>query len=145
MPSKDDPGQLAYSMLHCRYVEAQIGSTCSCISIPTSPCFRTLLQAFVAEDHLLERLWPLHCLNEIHPDYRGHGQSDSRLTSHFEGRGLGGIGVTWRRDLDIDVAHATTSDHFRSIRVLDKSSGSTLTVIGVYLPWLNLGIDLYHA
>ncbi len=92
-------------------------------------------------------LWPfdLHRLNEIHPDYRGHGQSDSRLTSRSEGRGLGGVGIIWRQDLDVSVIHATTSDHICSIRLSDESSGSTLTVVGVYLPCQDLGMDLYRG
>ena len=39
--------------------------------------------------------------------------------------------------------HATTSDRICSIRLAEKGSGSTLTVIGVYLPCQDLGIDLY--
>ena len=89
-------------------------------------------------------LWPfeLHRLNEIHPDYCGHGLADSRLTSSSEGRGYGGVGIIWRRDLDVSVVHATTSDRLCSIRLAHQSSGSTLTVIGVYLPCQDLGIDI---
>lgn len=92
-------------------------------------------------------LWPfeLHRLNEIHPDFQGHGQSDSRLSSRAERRGLGGIAMIWRRNLDVSVVHATTSDRICSIRLAEKGSGSTLTVIGVYLPCQDLGIDLYHS
>jgi len=93
---------------------------------------------FVLSEHWL---WPfdLHCLKEIHPDYRGHGQSDSRLTSRSEGRGLGGVDIIWHQDLDVNVVHATTSDRICGIRLSDKSSRSTLTVIGVYLPCHDLG------
>ena len=92
-------------------------------------------------------LWPfeLHRLNEIHPDYCGHGLADSRLTSSSEGRGYGGVGIIWRRDLDVSVVHATTSDRLCSIRLAHQSSGSTLTAIGVYHPCQDLGIDLYRS
>ena len=39
-------------------------------------------------------LWPyeLYKLDEIHPDFRGHGQSDARLTESADGgRGFGGV------------------------------------------------------
>ena len=90
-------------------------------------------------------LWPfeLHRLNEIHPDFHGHGQADSRLTCCSEGRGFGGVGIIWRRDLDATVVHATTSDRICSIRLTHQSSRSTLTVIGVYLPCQDLGMDLF--
>ena len=65
------------------------------------------------------------------------------LTSLSEGRGLGGIGVIWRRDLDVCVVHSTSSDRICSVRLRDACSGSTLTVIGVYLPCQDLGTELY--
>lgn len=79
-------------------------------------------------------LWPfeLHRLNEIHPEFIGYGQADARLTSWSDGRGFGGIGVIWRRDLDVSVVHATTSDRICSIRMAHRTSNSTLSVIGVY-------------
>ncbi len=93
-------------------------------------------------------LWPfeLHRLNEIHPDFTGYGQADARLTSCSDGRGLGGIGVIWRRDLDVSVVHATTSDRICSVRMTHRSSNSTLSVVGVYLPCQDLGMhmDLYR-
>ena len=91
-------------------------------------------------------LWPfeLHRLNEIHPDCIGHGQADARLTSSSDGRGLGGIGVIWQRGLDISVVHATTSDRICCVRMTHQSSNSILSVIGVYLPCQDLGIDLYR-
>ena len=91
-------------------------------------------------------LWPfeLQHLNEIHPDFTGHGHVDIRLTSSSDGRGLGGVGVIWRRDLDISVVHATTSDRIFCIKVTHQSSNLILSVIGVYLPCQDLGIDLYR-
>ena len=91
-------------------------------------------------------LWPfeLHRLNEIHPDFTGHGHADVRLTSSSDGRGLSGVGVIWRRDLDVSVVHATTSDRICCIRITHQSSNLILSVIGVYLPCQDLGIDLYR-
>ena len=91
-------------------------------------------------------LWPfeLHRLNEIHSDFIGHGQADASLTSSSDGRGLGGVGIIWRRDLNVSVVHASTSDRICCIRMTHQSSNLILSLIGVYLPCQDLGIDLYR-
>ena len=77
-------------------------------------------------------LWPfeLHMLDEIHPDFSGLGNADSRLTETSDkNRGCGGIGIVWRKSLD----------------TLDGDEGDAwLSVIGVYLPCLDLGMELYQ-
>ena len=63
----------------------------------------------------------------------------------MDGRGCGGIGIIWRKDLDVTIVHITTSDRICSIRLAHKRSEMILTVIGVYLPCQDLGMDLYHT
>ena len=58
--------------------------------------------------------------------------------------GLGGVGIIWHCDLDVSVIQAMTTGHICSIRLTHPNSRSTLTVIGVYLPCQDLGIDLYR-
>ena len=95
-------------------------------------------------------LWPyeLHKLNEIHPDYEGLGRADARLTdsSGIAHRGCGGVGMVSKKSLDVTPMTDIESDRICGIRVKKLSGYDELwmSIIGVYLPCLDLGINLYR-
>ena len=91
-------------------------------------------------------LWPyeLYKLDEIHSNYKGHGLSDARLTEKANGgRGFGGVGILWHKNLDVTVIQGIDSDRICGIRIR-TARGNILSIIGVYLPCGNAGIELYH-
>ena len=97
----------------------------NCRALPSSiPYLNSLISEgsdiIVISEHWLW-LFELHRLSDIHPDFHGHGQADSRLTSCSIGRGFGGVGIIWQCDLDATVVHATTSDRICSIRLTHQS------------------------
>jgi len=58
-------------------------------------------------------LWPcqLSSLNHIHPDFDGYGASDHRLNEHSDlVRGCGGIGIIWRKSLEVSPLTNICSD-----------------------------------
>lgn len=90
-------------------------------------------------------LWPfeLNRLNEIDPDFISYGHADSRLTSDHEGRGMEGIAILWKNDLDVSIVTGCASDRICCIRVKLRNN-EALTIIGVYLPCLDQGLDYYQ-
>ena len=94
-------------------------------------------------------LWPfdIHRLEEVHPDYHGLGKADPRLSdkSDSNSRGFGGVGVIWHKSLDVVPISNISSERICGIRIKTVGGGeeSWLTVLGVYLPCLDLGIGLY--
>ena len=93
-------------------------------------------------------LWPyeLHRLNEIDDEYEAVGKSDCRLTEEGEGgRGCGGIGILWHRSIAATPISGIKSDCVIRIRFLmDDGDRSVVSVIGVYLPCLDQGVDCYR-
>ena len=95
-------------------------------------------------------LWPyeLHKLSEIHPGYQGMGVADSRLTETSDNlqRGCGGVGMVWKKSLDVTPMMDIQSDRICGIRIKKSSENDDtwISVIGVYLPCLDLGVDLYR-
>ena len=91
-------------------------------------------------------LWPyeLHRLDEVHPNYVGLGKADRRLTPVSEtGRGYGGVGLLWRKELIASGIDGIDCDRICGLR-LNVRVEEVLSVIGVYLPCLELGIDYYR-
>ena len=95
-------------------------------------------------------LWPfeLHKLDEFNHQYRGFGKSDPRLseTSDTSMRACGGVGILWRKSLGVTPITDIQSDRICGVRI-KRSNGedqSWLSILGVYLPRLDLGIELYH-
>ena len=83
-------------------------------------------------------LWPyeLEKLSEINDEYEALGKVDRRLTGNAEGgRGCGGIGMLWRKDIGATAISGISPDHICGIRfTVDNTDGSVVSVIGVYLP-----------
>ena len=93
-------------------------------------------------------LWPyeIHKLNEINCDYEAVGKSDSRLTEIKDGgRGCSGIGLLWHKSVTATPISGITSDRICGIRcMVDDGENSLMSVIGVYLPCLDQGVDCYR-
>ena len=86
-------------------------------------------------------LWPfdLYKLESLHPSFTGFGWADWRLTetTHDRSRGCGGIGVLWRKSLDVFSISDIVPDRICGIKM--KKDGETwLSIIGVYLPCADL-------
>ena len=93
-------------------------------------------------------LWPfeMHKLNEINSEYEVIGKSDGRLTEdRVGGRGCGGIGLLWHKSVAATPITDINSDRICGFRcTMDDGDDSLMSVIGVYLPCLDLGIDCYR-
>ena len=97
-------------------------------------------------------LWPydLYKLDEFNPDYRGLGKADPRLTKTSDNcsRGCGGVGkgILWRRSFDVTPISDIQSDRICGIRVKRTTDDDQtwISILGVYLPCLDLGVELYR-
>ena len=81
-------------------------------------------------------LWPyqLNSLCDIHPDYQGYGVSDSRLNEKSVlTRGCGGVGVIWKKSLQVSPLTNMQSDRICAIRI-SLSESSCVNLICTYLP-----------
>lgn len=92
-------------------------------------------------------MWPfdLYKLDELHPSFSGLGCADSRLseTTHDKRRGCGGVGILWKKSLDVFPINEIDSDRIYGVR-LKKDDETWLSIIGVYLPYADLGMDYYR-
>ena len=69
-------------------------------------------------------LWPfqLNSLCDIHPDYQGYGVSDHRLNeSSTLTRGCGGVGVIWKKSLQVSPITNVQSDRLCAISIPCRS------------------------
>ena len=93
-------------------------------------------------------LWPydLHKLNNINDKYDAVGKSDCRLTEDRDGgRGCGGIGILWHKSIAASPIPGIGSDRICGIRFsMDDGDNSAVSVIGVYLPCLDQGVDCHR-
>ena len=95
-------------------------------------------------------LWPyeLHKLDKFNSQYRGMGKSDPRLTeaSDISARGCGGVGILWRKSFDVTPISDIRSNRICGIRIKRSTENdqSWISILGVYLPCLDLGAKLYH-
>lgn len=93
-------------------------------------------------------LWPyeLTRLNDISDDYEATGKADSRLTETSNGgRGFGGIAILWHKKIGAIPMSDITSDRICVIHFCDPNDNrSTVSVIGVYLPCSDQGVDCYR-
>ena len=81
-------------------------------------------------------LWPfqLKSLCDIHPDYQGYGVSDHRLNeSSTLTCGCGGVGVIWKKSLQVSPITNVQSDRLCAIRI-SLSESLCVNVICAYLP-----------
>ena len=74
------------------------------------------------------------------------GRVDDRLSESAEGgRGCGGIGFLWKKGVAAALIGGIESDRIGGIRfAVGKGEGSIMSVIGVYMPCLDQGIDVYR-
>ena len=74
-------------------------------------------------------------------------RSDSRLTEERDGgRGCGGIALLWHKSVAATPISGITLDRICGIRcMVDNGENSFMSVIGVYLPCLDLVVDCYRG
>ena len=93
------------------------------------------------------RLWPYEAkrLSEVHPAFAAECSTDSRLHDKSDlARGCGGVGVMFRKSLNVSPISNVSSDRICGIRVhLTSPELSCITVLGVYLPCADQGMDAY--
>ena len=84
-------------------------------------------------------------LDQISGDYEATGKANHRLTEEAEGgRGFGGIGILWHKSIGATPLGGISSDQICGIRFsVDDGDRSVLSIIGVYLPCLDQGLDCY--
>ena len=91
-------------------------------------------------------LWPyeLYTLSCIHPDYDATGVADGRLNEGTSGaRDCGGIGMIWKKSFGGVPIGGITSDHLCGMRFSLGLTKVTMSVLGVYLPCLDQGMNVY--
>ena len=91
-------------------------------------------------------LWPyeLERLSAINDDFEAIGKADVRLSEDSDGgRGFGGIGMLWHKSLRAAPLSGILSDRICGIRFNLGSEGEVMSVIGVYLPCLDQGLNCY--
>ena len=86
-----------------------------------------------------------HRLNNISEEYIAIGKADARLTDEsVSGRVCGGIGILWQKSIAAYPVDGISSDRICAIRfAIDDGDKSLLTIIGVYMPCLDQGIECY--
>ena len=92
-------------------------------------------------------LWPFEAerLCQIHPSYTAEVKTDARLNANFTlSRGCGGVGLMWKKDLDAVPIPSISSDIICGLRIkLQRHATSEITVLGVYLPCSDMGMECY--
>ena len=139
MPAKDR--NLMVSTWNCRGLQN------------TTPYLNQLIQdgsdIIAINEHWL---WPhqLPSLHNIHPDFDGYGVLDNRLDEHSElVRGCGGVGIIWRKSLQVSPLTNICSDQICAIHVsLSQPSGpsekTSVHIICAYLPNSDHSIDVFN-
>ena len=92
-------------------------------------------------------LWPYEAnrLSKVHSTFAAVCTTDSRLheCSNLT-MGCGGVGIMYRRGLNVSALLNISSDRICGIRIhLISSEPSYITVLGVYLLCADLGMDAY--
>ncbi len=102
-------------------------------------------QVVVLPEHWL---WPydLNKLKQISEEYDAVGKADFMLSDKADGgRGFGGVGILWPKSISATPIGGITSDRICGIRFsVDYRDASVMTVIGVYLPCLDQGMQCYR-
>lgn len=91
-------------------------------------------------------LWPFELANLDHvlPSFCGYGCSDKRLSENSSlSRGCGGVGILWKSSLPVTPVTTMNSDRFVAVQI-STGGGSSLSVIGVYLPTTDCLLDVYR-
>ena len=93
-------------------------------------------------------LWPndLHTLNDIIQEFDAIGKADNRLMEEGDGdRGCGGVGMIWHNSIAAIPISGINSDRVCGIRFkMNDDDQSLMSVIGVYLSCLDVGVDCYR-
>ena len=92
-------------------------------------------------------LWPFEAerLCQIHPSYTAEVKTDARLNANSTlSRGCGGVGLMWKKDLDAVPISSISSDRICGLRIkLQRHATSEITVLCVYLPCSDMGMECY--
>ena len=92
-------------------------------------------------------LWPYESkrLSEVHPAFTAECSTDARLHDNSDlSRGCGAVGIMFRKSLNVSPLPGISSDRLCGIRVhLTSPEPSCITVLGVYLPCPDQGMDAY--
>ena len=92
-------------------------------------------------------LWPFEAdrLLSVHPAFTAEVKTDNRLTEDSTlRRGCGGVGIMWKKTIDATPITSINSDRICGIHVkLPQSGGTNLSVISVYLPCSDTGMEHY--
>ena len=87
-------------------------------------------------------LFELHRLDEVDAGLSSWGLADSRLNECAENnRGCGGIGFLWNKSVGATPVSGISSDRVGGIRI--ALGEKMLSVIGVYLPCIDQGMDCF--
>ena len=72
-------------------------------------------------------------------------KTDARLNANSTlSRGCGGVGLMWKKDLDAVPISSISSDRICGLRIkLQRHATSEITVLGVYLPCSDMGMECY--
>ena len=109
------------------------------------PYLQVLAQCFdviLISEHWL---WPyeLSKLDSIVPGYKGFGCADKRLSEFSEAnKGCGGVAILWKASLPVSPVATISSDRITAVQ-LSICHGTSLSVVGVYLPSSDCPIDVY--
>ena len=111
--------------------------------------FKSLLcekpSVLVLSEHWLW-LYELASLDDISDDYEATGNADSRLTGTSNGgKGFGVVAILWHKRIGAIPVSDISSDRICVVHFCDPNDNSlTVSIIGVYLPCSNQGMDYYR-
>ena len=92
-------------------------------------------------------LWPYEAdrLCHIHPAFTAEVKTDNRLTDQSTLRkGCGGVGLIWKKEINATPIPSISSDRICGIRIKSSSSSTDdITIIAVYLPCSDVGMECY--
>ena len=104
----------------------------------------TMSDVIVATEHWL---WPFeaHRLAKVNKEFHAETVTDSRLTeSSSLNHGCGGVGILWKKSHDAVPISGIQSDRICGIRIqLSSTPLQCLTILGVYLPCADQGMQVY--
>ena len=93
-------------------------------------------------------LWPyeLDKLNNISSDLAAMGKADIRLSAESDrSRGCGVVGILWHKSIGATPVDGILSDRVCAVQFsIDDGPRSMVSVIGVYLPCLDQGLECYR-
>ena len=106
----------------------------------------TMSDVIVVTEHWL---WPFeaHKLAKVNKEFHAETVTDSRLNeSSSLNHGCGGVGILWKKSHDAVPISGIQSDRICGIRIqLSSTPLQCLTILGVYLPCADQGMQVYYC